>query len=254
MRGKHMERIVIVVLIRIIPAHAGQTDLPAGRAIESTDHPRACGANLDSTIIRNPRLGSSPRMRGKLRHHVPDVERSRIIPAHAGQTFGLTVRTGYGTDHPRACGANAANGANAVSHFGSSPRMRGKLADRFGSVENRRIIPAHAGQTGSVSGHVNAEADHPRACGANPSPDNIQSVGDGSSPRMRGKLFHNCSVVCFVRIIPAHAGQTISSRWLFVALTDHPRACGANRPVPSLAEAEAGSSPRMRGKRWWLMP
>ena len=45
MRGKHDLRQQPRRKLRIIPAHAGQTDLPAGRAIESADHPRACGAN-----------------------------------------------------------------------------------------------------------------------------------------------------------------------------------------------------------------
>ena len=44
-RGKRAGVLPLGLPVRIIPARAGQTDLPDGRAIESTDHPRACGAN-----------------------------------------------------------------------------------------------------------------------------------------------------------------------------------------------------------------
>ena len=54
MRGKHDLRQQPRRKLRIIPAHAGQTDLPAGRAIESADHPRACGANIVAAARRWP--------------------------------------------------------------------------------------------------------------------------------------------------------------------------------------------------------
>ena len=50
------------------------------------------------------------------------------------------------------------------------------------------------------------------------------------------------------RIIPAHAGQTLSSSLPPVAHTDHPRACGANKDIGALRIGQLGSSPRMRGK------
>ncbi len=86
MRGKQRPVAPKRVAVRIIPAHAGQTDLPYGRAIESTDHPRACGANAHQRGGQHAQTGSSPRMRGKL-FGTPDTwNHPRIIPAHAGQT------------------------------------------------------------------------------------------------------------------------------------------------------------------------
>ena len=55
------------------------------------------------------------------------------------------------------------------------------------------------------------------------------------------------------RIIPAHAGQTLSGTALVPHRTDHPRACGANKNNVLTEELIAGSSPRMRGKLpWWF--
>ena len=86
MRGKHRIAIRFHAAIRIIPAHAGQTRMWAGRSCLAPDHPRACGANLRTGIPASVNAGSSPRMRGKLSGDEHAVWPGRIIPAHAGQT------------------------------------------------------------------------------------------------------------------------------------------------------------------------
>ena len=106
--------------------------------------------------------------------------------------------------------------------------MRGKLPLLQHVLNGERIIPAHAGQTPAMPHRAGSSPDHPRACGAN-----FAALGGpwgiaGSSPRMRGK--HICVPEDFFhkRIIPAHAGQTVSFVAVGVICTDHPRACGAN--------------------------
>ena len=173
----------------------------------------------------------------------------RIIPAHAGQTRQtLHIECGL-EDHPRACGANSRSKNLNPRRLGSSPRMRGKPLRFLVFDPCGRIIPAHAGQTRARSRRPYPPTDHPRACGANTWALTGSIKEDGSSPRMRSKLFHNCSVLCFVRIIPAHAGQTMVAGRHSTPSTDHPRACGANSVRLSKRRHATGSSPRMRGKR-----
>ena len=151
-------------------------------------------------------------MRGKHVVGVHDAVEVRIIPAHAGQTSQRTRPQANGTDHPRACGANHSSRAPTVRHGGSSPRMRGKPGRYGRTLAGCRIIPAHAGQT---SGSF--------------------WIGDGvsgSSPRMRGKHCGAKIKAIHGRIIPAHAGQTQVVKSWRVAVTDHPRACGANSLIP----------------------
>ena len=152
---------------RIIPAHAGQTWFKAGDAINSPDHPRACGANKNDARSSLPLAGSSPRMRGKPvgKRHLATLR--RIIPAHAGQTKSCTSHNMTRPDHPRACGANVKSPSIFTFLLGSSPRMRGKLVMMTRDVMVGRIIPAHAGQTLLVMAATHACPDHPRACGAN---------------------------------------------------------------------------------------
>ena len=133
----------------------------------------------------------------------------RIIPAHAGQTFPQLLCCVFCSDHPRACGANALTSQPFSYDSGSSPRMRGKPTCLTVGPSNRRIIPAHAGQTNKAVQVPQSASDHPRACGANESA--IRQAGDqfGSSPRMRGKRSACRTSSPAVRIIPAHAGQTV---------------------------------------------
>ena len=147
MRGKPYISALPVRVMRIIPAHAGQTCATPCTALRSSDHPRACGANSVAYPRVHTIVGSSPRMRGK--RSVPSLvsERCRIIPAHAGQTWSRMLQVAVRPDHPRACGANRRNVPNLDVATGSSPRMRGKRLATTSALTSGRIIPAHAGQT-----------------------------------------------------------------------------------------------------------
>ena len=127
MRGKLPASSNTSFIIRIIPAHAGQTRYRVARRRVSTDHPRACGANFSNVGNASTRVGSSPRMRGKRALFQILQGQPRIIPAHAGQTAIPRRAWDSCSDHPRACGAN----------YQVVPDVH----------VTKRIIPAHAGQT-----------------------------------------------------------------------------------------------------------
>ena len=66
---------------------------------------------------------------------------------------------------------------------------------------------------------------------------------------MRGKPAPWNQTTIGVRIIPARAGQTPERNPRERSGPDHPRACGANGRPSEPVRADAGSSPRVRGKR-----
>ncbi len=70
----------------------------------------------------------------------------------------------------------------------------------------------------------------------------------GSSPHMRGKPYDVADFRQYVRIIPAHAGQTARAGRARMRRSDHPRTCGANSASTRITSAKGGSSPHMRGK------
>ena len=167
MRGKRHPPSPCNPVMRIIPAHAGQTVSNSSRTSARSDHPRACGANLTADDAHASTAGSSPRMRGKHLFDAFRVRGGRIIPAHAGQTRLSVVTRIVWADHPRACGANLHTVTPRSNMPGSSPRMRGKPGRGRPIRARIRIIPAHAGQTSLLTVAVNPLPDHPRACGAN---------------------------------------------------------------------------------------
>ena len=172
-----------------------------------------------------------------------------IIPARAGQTNIQARRFHLFPDHPRACGANLDASSSQTARNGSSPRVRGKPGRGFDMEFEHRIIPARAGQTLTCHSQSFGVPDHPRACGANEGRGSDARIGAGSSPRVRGKPRAKTCRRLEGRIIPARAGQTLTRPSDGVEGTDHPRACGANSAVFLILSMEAGSSPRVRGKR-----
>ena len=172
-------------------------------------------------------------MRGKRQMATLMSSTQRIIPAHAGQTSRRNSSCYRQPDHPRACGANEHVRFLVGLRHGSSPRMRGKRYQRPPPPRQRRIIPAHAGQTPPSTTRDICRPDHPRACGANAAVRRSFMIPSGSSPRMRGKHRIIVGAKMEPRIIPAHAGQTIVPRHPRTMCPDHPRACGANSFSPS---------------------
>ena len=134
------------------------------------------------------------------------------------------------------------------STYGSSPRVRGKVACGHWPADLRWIIPASAGQTIWQVMVFPPVPDHPRECGANKFPFGVRPSLCGSSPRVRGKLDHLVPPVRRPRIIPASAGQTLRISAPDRSRPDHPRECGANCQSPRITAVANGSSPRVRGK------
>ena len=131
--------------------------------------------------------------------------------------------------------------------IGSSPRMRGSPVRRTSRIQERGIIPAHAGLTERSSRCRSAARDHPRACGAHVSCRMTRFFFSGSSPRMRGSRPSPQCRTPSPGIIPAHAGLTILRARATNSIRDHPRACGAHIHDVLMTAPRSGSSPRMRG-------
>ena len=126
--------------------------------------------------------------------------------------------------------------------------MRGKLDVIKNDDRIFGITPADAGKTETApTVTLNAE-DHPRGCGENLLMQQKALQGEGSPPRMRGKLRRRKCFAAFSRITPADAGKTYLRYYLTFYDKDHPRGCGENATRDKLVSEGTGSPPRMRGK------
>ena len=150
---------------------------------------------------------------------------------------------------------------------GSSPRMRGALANFTDQGQPARIIPADAGSTRQSQTTSLRPWDHPRGCGEHLVSLTCKVTRIGSSPRMRGALWSPYCLAGRKGIIPADAGSLVavgvhqqpariipadagSTRWSVSAGDrhgDHPRGCGEHSPRRLPVLLVLGSSPRMRG-------
>ena len=147
------------------------------------------------------------------------------------------------------CGENLSFSFFSTSMAGSPPRVRGKRGENEQRGHLYGITPACAGKPKCGRQTAGLMWDYPRACGENGA-ERVALYGcKGSPPRMRGKPVHLYLERQRSGITPTHAGKTARSAWRFTAVRDHPRACGENQYTCIWNDNEAGSPPRMRGKR-----
>ena len=183
-------------------------------------------------------LGSSPLTRGKL-NDLSNAQRvKRLIPAHAGKTPCQSPHQNPTTAHPRSRGENSARRRFALRAAGSSPLTRGKHMDSEAALFAFRLIPAHAGKTGTSSTLFTTERAHPRSRGENLSGLIFLFFGLGSSPLTRGKRMPPRSPRPPGRLIPAHAGKTILAALDRLEAEAHPRSRGENRTGSARSDLE----------------
>ena len=130
---------------------------------------------------------------------------------------------------------------------GSSPHTRGTHGSQRLVTLERRFIPAHAGNTASPAISRSFIPVHPRTRGEHGMNDESANELYGSSPHTRGTQFLQVPEIDLGRFIPAHAGNTKSSRKTASTATVHPRTRGEHKASEALDLYAAGSSPHTRG-------
>ena len=172
----------------ITPAYAGKSGHKRRLQSDRWDHPHICGEKAAECIDTGVKLGSPPRMRGKVKR-----QQATAPP---------------GQDHPRVCGEKETAMNADVTSTGSPPRMRGK-----GSITERafiylRITPAYAGKSAPSPQVQLLPWDHPRVCGEKLHQRFVVRIRVGSPPRMRGKAMVAACLTCLYGITPAYAGKS----------------------------------------------
>ena len=111
----------------------------------------------------------------------------RITPACAGKVHSTDTPRPSREDHPRVCGESAICAVVISFHFGSPPRVRGKLLSYPGNNATLGITPACAGKVTFAICELGIRKDHPRVCGESIIYTYIRVGKIGSPPRVRGK-------------------------------------------------------------------
>ena len=146
-RGKRAPRASRPVETRLIPAHAGKTQISTPNGPLRGAHPRSRGENpvLHFTAVCS--VGSSPLTRGKHLGQGQSHQGRRLIPAHAGKTKALEISLRRCGAHPRSRGENPVRSRRLAATSGSSPLTRGKRVVGLLREFEDGLIPAHAGKT-----------------------------------------------------------------------------------------------------------
>ena len=152
------------------------------------------------------------------------------------------------TAHPRSRGENAVTINGELVSLGSSPLTRGKRCTGTSPHSAMRLIPAHAGKTGSRPRGLGLVRAHPRSRGENDSLHHTLAFRSGSSPLTRGKPGLIINDLNTGGLIPAHAGKTSCVASHQGTSQAHPRSRGENCLCVPVVEGDAGSSPLTRGK------
>ena len=207
-----------------------------------------CGEKLSISSAHISQTGSPPRVRGKgcvIHFSCPPYG---ITPACAGKSHIPNTCVTTTWDHPRVCGEKAIVKSPSDKLKGSPPRVRGKGLLQMAGRSEPGITPACAGKSFRSNAVGTLDRDHPRVCGEKGSfPKNVYS-GEGSPPRVRGKVRCFCRSSSDSGITPACAGKRAMDALPSFPAGDHPRVCGEKAPRHLALCCILGSPPRVRGK------
>ncbi len=149
-------------------------------------YPRWRGEHaINLAIVVNVR-GLSPLARGTPRKNHNHSEKSRFIPAGAGNTRTSRTSTSAGAVYPRWRGEHLPAGGAHVVFVGLSPLARGTRPDPFYPPSWSRFIPAGAGNTPETGGRGAGYAVYPRWRGEHTDFVFVYSAELGLSPLARG--------------------------------------------------------------------
>ena len=233
---------------RLIPAHAGKTEVFGLFVGALGAHPRSRGENPPAVAWRVWSDGSSPLTRGKHQYLGWYEYDERLIPAHAGKTSRGPLTGRAVTAHPRSRGENYTRARRTLPTGGSSPLTRGKRAACQDQRSVFGLIPAHAGKTRGSSPSRCSSRAHPRSRGENFPGSPAAGEWTGSSPLTRGKQALGSLGSGRERLIPAHAGKTGCGPDDGADAGAHPRSRGENGGRVAGLRGVRGSSPLTRGK------
>ncbi len=165
MRGKAIDIGPIHGELGITPAYAGKSCRPEAAVPDLRDHPRVCGEKKVMRGAKDKRMGSPPRMRGKVADDIKKTKAYRITPAYAGKSQLRFCMQNLSGDHPRVCGEKMSWACCMTARLGSPPRMRGKVILSAVGKSSGGITPAYAGKREIKRRCCVASQDHPRVCG-----------------------------------------------------------------------------------------
>ena len=246
-RGNQIPARVQAVIVRSIPACAGEParQMPAGRA--SRVYPRVCGGTSLCPVVNGQGPGLSPRVRGNLIEKACWLRPAGSIPACAGEPITLSLHPSWLQVYPRVCGGTQVRPPDRWTIDGLSPRVRGNQHPKTRRHRQARSIPACAGEPTVARAGFGSFSVYPLVCGGTEGLFFMVRRAAGLSPRVRGNRRLHCVRVRTGRSIPACAGEPQSASKARRSDRVYPRVCGGTDREKVRDALASGLSPRVRG-------
>ena len=185
-----------------------------------------CGGTYVDVAIVDWRRGLSPRVRGNPGGIAAYCGPLRSIPACAGEPGVSFPSRATPRVYPRVCGGTRPSLHSPFIQGGLSPRVRGNPPAIDLRVDERRSIPACAGEPTRSRRQRLPRGVYPRVCGGTPISEHQLIPGEGLSPRVRGNHYCGGRNKRLVGSIPACAGEPARRRIAFRLPWVYPRVCG----------------------------
>ena len=211
-------------------------------------YPRVCGGAFTRWDRLDPAEGLSPRVRGSRHALDRGADRTRSIPACAGEPPRLAIRAASGRVYPRVCGGAAIARAGKRSAAGLSPRVRGSLSLSRRSMPSTGSIPACAGEPWAPRRCAARCWVYPRVCGGALASLGVLDPLLGLSPRVRGSRCADRGRVPGSGSIPACAGEPIPRERFMTRHRVYPRVCGGAAALKPIKGHHKRSIPACAGE------
>ena len=166
-----------------------------------------CGGTAATDTPARSFGGLSPRVRGNRAPGSGGRPEAGSIPACAEEPGDRGDARAGGRVYPRVCGGTSIVRLRNGRIEGLSPRVRGNPSAEGVEARRSRSIPACAGEPCPPSRRMRSGGVYPRVCGGTSCTIASSAAGSGLSPRVRGNLVYDSLQRCWLRSIPACAGE-----------------------------------------------
>ena len=145
------------------------------------------------------------------------------------------------------CGGTAIRASRTFTRQGLSPRVRGNRELAIAFADERRSIPACAGEPAALFPWLPPVRVYPRVCGGTLDNRVFRHDDPGLSPRVRGNRYGLQQHWLKLGSIPACAGEPSKSLPFSWKGAVYPRVYGGTDVTNSAGDDARGLSPRVRG-------
>ena len=234
-RGNHSGSPFCLLLLRSIPACAGEPIVSLLSVWCAGVYPRLCGETRRRGAGGQSLEGLSPLVRGNPRQIRFQPGHHRSIPACAGEPGLHTPAPPLWAVYPRLCGGTSLSIQPTTIEGGLSPLVRGNLRHQRAHLIRERSIPACAGEPRHAIPKIGFARVYPRLCGGTANPRVHHAVQHGLSPLVRGNPPVILPEQAIGRSIPACAGEPFRSGRTWSGSRVYPRLCGGTKMFSMLS-------------------